>query len=83
MGMATPKATALAAMGHGSRRQRGFRLRMLASLTQPVAILCLLGTYLVAGAKFEPDNTRLMDKQRAKTVLLASELPYLIPAAIF
>ena len=28
--------------------------------------------YLVTGAKFESENTRLMDKQRVKPVLLAS-----------
>ena len=38
--------------------------------------------YLVAGAKFEPENTRLMDKQRVESVLLASESPYLISAII-
>jgi hypothetical protein len=32
-------------------------------------------TYIVAGAKFEPENTRLMDKQRVKSALLASESP--------
>ena len=38
--------------------------------------------YLVAGAKFEPENTRFMDKQQVKSVLLASESPYLISAVI-
>ena len=28
-----------------------------------------LGDYFVAGAKFEPENTRLMDKQRVKSVI--------------
>src|SRR5918994_4676527 len=38
--------------------------------------------YIVAGAKFEPENTKFMDKQRVKSVLVASESPYLIPAVI-
>ena len=38
--------------------------------------------YIVAGAKFEPENTRLMDKQRIKSVLLASGSPYLISTAV-
>ena len=34
--------------------------------------LGLFGRYIVAGAKFELENTRLIDKQRVKSVLLAS-----------
>jgi hypothetical protein len=38
--------------------------------------------YLVASAKFEPGNIRFMDKQEVKSVLVASESPYLMPAVI-
>ena len=34
-------STALAAMGHGSCKYRGFRLRTLVGLRRPIAILCL------------------------------------------
>ena len=45
-------------------------------MQNPVMLARTLIVHLVAGAKFEPENTRLMDKQQVKSVLLASESPY-------